>query len=190
LADQIEDGLRAIPGVASVRSNLHVNKPQLEVAIDRNRASDLGVSVRDIATTLQILLGGLDLSKFKLGGQTYKAMAQLEQRAGNEPRDIEELSVHGNHGALISLSSVVNLRETIAPRAILHFDRRRSVTISADLNEALSQGEGIEAAGRLVHGLLPDHGYQIRFTGESGKFLEAGRPALLPDRPPVPALVP
>ena len=179
LADQIEDRLHQIPGIASVRTNLHVNKPQLEVSIDRNRASDLGVSVRDIATTLQILLGGLDLSKFKLGGETYKVMAQLEPRERNEPRDIEELSVHGNQGQLISLSSVVKLRETIAPRAILHFDRRRSVTISADLDDRLSQGEGIEVAGRAARELLPDHGYQIRYTGESEKFLESGAALVL-----------
>ena len=67
-----------LPGLVNVRSDLVVNKPQLEIDIDRNRASDLGVSVRDIATTLQIMVGGLELSEFKLGGETYDVIGRLE----------------------------------------------------------------------------------------------------------------
>jgi multidrug efflux pump len=176
--EEIESRLQDLRGVGSVRSNLYLNKPQLQVAIDRNRASDLGLSVRDVATTLQILLGGLDLSTFKLGGETYDVVAQLERRERNDPRDVLELTVRGNQGALIPLSSVVSLRETISPREIPHYDRRRSVTISADLTEALSQGEGIEAARAIARDLLPEQGYRIRFTGEAEKFLESGQALL------------
>ena len=64
-------------GAASTRGNIYLNKPQFLVEIDRDRASDLGVSVRDIARTLQVMLGGRDLSSFKLGGETYDVVAQL-----------------------------------------------------------------------------------------------------------------
>jgi multidrug efflux pump subunit AcrB len=76
---------QSLPGVVNLQADLRLNKPQLEVQIDRDRASDLGVSAREIATTLQILLGGLDLSNFKLGGETYDVVAQLEQNERTQP---------------------------------------------------------------------------------------------------------
>ncbi len=174
-ADEIERRLAETPGVSSIQANLHLSKPQLEVEIDRNRASDLGVSVRDVASTLQILLGGMDLSTFKLGGETYDVLVQLESSDRNDPRDVMELVVRGNDGKLIPLSSMVVLRETIAPREIPHYNRRRSVTISADLEEPLSQSEGIALARTIASQVLPEHGYGIRFTGEAEKFLESGQ---------------
>jgi multidrug efflux pump len=173
-ADEIEDRIDAYGGFKHVESNLYLNKPQLEVRIDRNRASDLGMSVRDIASTLQILLGGLDLSTFKLGGETYDVVVQLGRGERDEPRDVLELYVRGNEGELIPLSSVVQTRETIAPREIPHYNRQRSVTVTANLMDSLSQGDAIEAAAAIAKDVLPDEGYQIRFTGEAEKFLESG----------------
>jgi multidrug efflux pump len=178
-ADEIERRLQETPGVTSLQTNLYLNKPQLDVKIDRNRASDLGVSVREVASTLQILLGGLDLSTFKLGGETYDVMVQLDRSDRDDPRDLLELVARGNQGKLIPLSSMVELRETIAPREIPHYNRRRSVTISADLEPPLSQEAGIEAAAAIAGEVLPDQGYDLRFTGESEKFLESGQAMLL-----------
>ncbi len=90
------------------------------------------------------------------------------------PRDVIELSVRGNQGALIPLSSVVRTRETIAPREIPHYNRRRSVTVTANLTESLPQGEAIEAAAAIAKDVLPEEGYRVRFTGEAEKFLESG----------------
>ncbi len=77
IADEIQRKAEDMGGFRSIRINLVLNKPQLEVAIDRERAADLGMSVRDISTTLQILLGGVDISTFKLDGETYNVIAQL-----------------------------------------------------------------------------------------------------------------
>jgi len=173
-AEEIEERLSGRPGFTDVRSDLFLNKPQLEVAIDRNRASDLGMSVREIATTLQILLGGLDLSSFKLEGETYDVIAQLERGERTTPRDLLELYVRGNRGALIPLASVVDARETIAPRAIPHFDRLRSVTINAQL-DGLAQGEALEIVRDTAREVLPaGEGFRLRFAGESEKFFESG----------------
>jgi multidrug efflux pump len=174
--DEIKNRISAYGGFGNVQTNLYLNKPQLEVSIDRERASDLGVSVRSIASALQILLGGLDLSTFKLDGETYDVMAQLEQQERNDPRDLLELYVRGNQGQLISLSSVVDTRETIAPREVPHYDRQRSVMISADL-ATLTQGEGLEIATSIAEQVLPE-GTGIRFVGEAEKFL-ASSSALL-----------
>jgi multidrug efflux pump len=173
-ADEIERRMEAHGGFGNVQGNLYLNKPQLEVEIDRDRASDLDLSVREVATALQILLGGVDLSTFKLGGETYKVVVQLGRDERNDPRDLQELYVRGSGGELIPLSAVIHTRETIVPREIPHYDRERSVSVTASLQEDMVQGDGLEAVRAIAREVLPERGYAIRFTGEAEKFLESG----------------
>jgi multidrug efflux pump len=173
-ADEIERRIESYGGFKAVQSNLYLNKPQLEVEIDRARASDLGVSVRSVASALQILLGGMDLSTFKLGGETYNVMVRLDHDYRDDPRDLLLISVPGRDGNLIPLSSVINTQETIAPREIPHYNRRRSVTVSSSLKDELSQGEAIRAVEAIAREVLPESGYTIRWTGEAEQFLESG----------------
>jgi multidrug efflux pump len=174
-SDEIERRVQEYDGFKFTEGNLYLNKPQLEIAIDRDRASDLGVSVRDVASTLRILLGGMDLSTFKLDGETYNVMVQLERFDRDDPRDVLNFAVRGNNGNLIPLSSVIEVRETIAPREIPHYNRRRSVTISSSLDDGvLSQGPALEIVERIAREVLPASGYSYRWTGEAEKFLESG----------------
>jgi multidrug efflux pump len=175
-ADEIKSQLGDVPGIMHSTHNLDLNKPQLEIQIDRERASDLGVSVRDVATTLQILMGGMDLSTFKLEGETYDVMVQVDRADRDDPRDMLNFTVRGNENNLISLSSVIRQKETIAPREIPHYNRRRSVTVSSNLKDdgTLSQGQAIAVAQRIARDVLPESGYTIRWTGEAEKFLESG----------------
>ncbi|MCG8591423.1 MAG: efflux RND transporter permease subunit [Proteobacteria bacterium] len=172
IADEIERRAGE-GGFTNLRSNLYLNKPQLEVEIDRERASDLGVSVRDIATTMQVLLGGLDVSTFKLAGETYNVRAQLRRHERSNPRNLLALFARGN-ADLIPLASLVEFRETTAPRALPHFDRFRAVTITAGV-EGMAQGEGLLQMKALAEELLPPGGeYRVRFSGEAEKFFESG----------------
>jgi multidrug efflux pump len=175
IGEDLKRRVETLPGYKNPWVHLYLNKPQLDVEIDRERASDLGVSVRDIATTLQILLGGRDLSTFKLGGETYDVVAQLDRGERNEPSDLLDLMVRSQQGELIELSALVNLRETIAPRDIDHYDRQRSVWFSVDLDpEQVSLGEAIETVTALAQELLPEEGsYRLQLAGESEKFIEA-----------------
>jgi multidrug efflux pump len=174
ISDDVAARLRAHGGFVNVRNDLVLNKPQLEVEIDRDRASDLGVSVRDVATALQILLGGLDLSSFKLEGETYDVIAQLRRDARSNPRDLLGLYVRGRGGQLVPLASVVQARETIAPRALPHTDRLRSATLEAALAPGFSQGEALETARALAEEALPPGGNErVDFSGESERFFES-----------------
>jgi len=175
VSDEIASRLRERPGFVNVRTDLFLNKPQLEVAIDRDRASDLGVSVRDIAGTLQILLGGLDLSTFKLGGETYNVMAQLPRAERSRPADLYGLYVRGRNGELVSLRSVVQAREAVAPRALNHYDRRRSARIHANLGEGLSQGAALAEAAAIANEVLAEApGMRFDYAGEAERFFESG----------------
>ncbi len=177
VSERVKDLAEESGGFADVRGNLFLNKPQLEVSIDRNRAADLGVSVREAATTMQILLGGLDISTFKLGGETYNVMAQLERANRTNPRDLLELYVRGRDRGLIPMASFVEVRETVAPRGLPHYDRQRSVRLSARL-EGLAQGPAIRQMRAFAQEALPGSGYQVRFVGDSEKFIESSNALL------------
>ncbi|MDJ0868597.1 MAG: efflux RND transporter permease subunit [Myxococcota bacterium] len=165
-----------VPGLRNLRSDLVMNKPQLDVWIDRDRASDLGVSVREVATTLRILLGGQDLSTFKLDGQTYDVMVQLERDRRSRPGDIPLLYVHGRDDSLIPLSSVVQVRETTAARGVPHFDRLRAATVTADLEDEIPLGATLTRMRALAEEILPDEGgYRVTFSGESEEFYESSQ---------------
>jgi len=174
-ADEIVARASRIPGLVNVRADLEVSKPQLEIDIDRNRASDLGVSVRDIATTLQIMVGGLELSDFKLGGETYDVIGRLEADERATPRDLYQLNIRSQTGEMISLASVARIRETVAPRGLPHFDRQRSSTITASLLDGYGLGRALEQLRRVADEVLPaDQGYHAVFSGESEDFYESG----------------
>jgi len=172
IAGEVEHKARDSGVFVYPRSDLFLNKPQLEVSVDRDRASDLGVSVRDIATTLQIMLGGVDISTFKERGETYNVIAQLPRHDRSNPRALLEQFVRGR-SELIPLAAVVHERETIAPRGIPHLDRFRSVTITAGV-QGISQGEGIERMLEMARSELPPTGgYRVRLSGEAEKFFES-----------------
>jgi multidrug efflux pump len=151
-----------------------MNKPQLEVRLDRDRATDLGVSARDAATTLQILLGGLDVTTFKRDGETYDVIVQLDQPSRAPPRSLLRLYAHGTNNQLVPLVSFIDLHESTAPRALPHFDRQRSATVTGSVNEGHALGVALECVAALVEEVLPETGrYSFTFSGESEDFFES-----------------
>ncbi len=178
-SDEIKRRAGAIPGLFNVQTDLLLNKPQLEVEIDRERASDLGVSARDIASTLQILLGGLDLSTFKRGGETYDVIAQLDRPARSNPKDLFGLYVRAANGALIPLDSLVRVKETIAPPGLPHFDRLRSATVTASLLPSLPLGSALTQVRAVADEVIPQGtGYSLRWSGESEQFFDSSNALL------------
>jgi len=174
-ADEIANRARAIPGLVNVRNDLVLNKPQIDVHIDRERANDLGVSAREIASTLQVLFGGLDLTSFKLHGETYDVIAQLTRTGRSTTRDLIGTYVRGSGGALIPLASVVSLSEAITPRSIPHFDRLRAATVTGHLAQATPLGSTLEAVSDIARDVMPSgRGYRYTFSGESEDYFESG----------------
>jgi len=178
-ADEIVHRAQAIPGLVNLQSDLLINKPELEVRIDRNRASDLGVSARDIASTLQTLLGGQELSTFKLGGETYKVIAQLESSDRADPRSVLRAYVRNASGQLMPLASFVEVRESVAPRGLPHFDRIRSATITGNLAQGAALGGVLDEVWRVAHAVLPQgKGYKAVWSGDSEQFYASGNALL------------
>jgi multidrug efflux pump len=173
-ANEIMRRAQALPGFQNVRVDLKLNKPQLSVWVDRERASDLGVSVRDIASTLQILLGGPELSTFKLGGETYHVIAQLERAERANPTDLYGFYVRSSLGRLVPLDSLVSVTQTVSAPALPHYDRLRAATLKANLSDELSMGEALERIQSIAAQVLPvGGGYRTSFSGESERFYES-----------------
>jgi multidrug efflux pump len=164
---------RGIPGLVNVDSTLQLNKPELEVEIDRDRASDLGVSVREIATTLQILLGGEDLSNFKRGAKQYDVKVQLRDVDRMTPSHLERLYVRGANNQMVQLSSLVQVRETVAPRQLNHYQRQRSATIKGSIAHGAALGAILDQLQAIADKHLPE-GFTTELAGQSREFKESG----------------
>jgi hydrophobe/amphiphile efflux-1 (HAE1) family protein len=165
---------REIPGLVNLQHDLVVNKPELEVEIDRDRASRLGVSVRDLATTLQAMVGGFEASTYKLGGETYDVIVRLDAPQRETARQLYQLNVRGQDEQLISMASVARLKEAVTPQGLPHYDRRRSATVKGSLMPGTPLGETLTKLHAIALGVLPDDGtYAVTFSGESESFYES-----------------
>jgi multidrug efflux pump len=170
---QFANRLRTVGFLMNVRSSFEVTKPQLRIHIDRDRAAALGVSIEDLSRTMQILFGGLDLSRIKVGGKEYEVIAQLERQARLRPQDLERLYVRNDAGKLIQISSIVSYDEGAAPNAIEHYSRLRSATISGT-PVGMPLGTAMERVETLVKADLPA-GFLYTWSGESRDLIDSNR---------------
>jgi multidrug efflux pump len=157
----------------NVDSDLRVNKPQLTVTFDRDRAEDLGVPVADVATTLQVLLGGNKTSTFTRNNKLYDVMVQLDPRARATPSDMTGLYVRGRGGELVKLEALANVQEGVGPRELNHFNRVRSSTLTAGLAPGFTLGEALDSLTRIANEVLPK-GSSTALAGESRELEESG----------------
>ncbi len=162
-----------IPGLINVDSDLRVNKPQLTVSFDRDRAEDLGVPVADVATTLQVLLGGSETGTFTRANKQYDVIVQLDPKARATPSDMTGLYVRGRNDELVKLEALATVKEEVGPRALNHFNRVRSATITANLAPGFTLGQAIDSLGRIADEVLP-RGSSTALAGESRELEESG----------------
>ena len=171
--DRLTTAARQIPGLQNVDTDLRVNKPELTVSFDRDRAEDLGVSVRDIASTLQTMLGSSRVSTFTRDNKLYDVLVQMSPEARATPSDMTGLFVRGRDGGLIQLSAVARIEETVGPRQLNHFNRVRSFTLSGALAPGFTLGAALDSLTRVADDVLP-RGSSIELAGESRELNESG----------------
>ena len=171
--DTLVKRARAIPGLVNVDTDLRVNKPELTVAFDRDRAEDLGVPVRDVAGALQALLGGQRASTFTRNNKLYDVIVQLRPEARATPSDMGGIQLRGRGGDLVQLDAIVDVNEGAGPRQLNHFNRIRSSTLSASLAPGFTLGEALDSLSAAAQEVLPA-GTQTSLAGESREFNESG----------------
>jgi multidrug efflux pump len=161
------------PVLSNPDVNLKFNKPELNIVIDRDKAAALGVSVNDIAQTLQLCYSSRRISYFTMNGKQYQVVAQVEKSQRDEPVDLRSLYVRNNRGENIQLDNVVDVQEQSSPPSLFHFNRYKSATIQAGLAPGKTIGDGIDAMNQIASQVL-DESFSTSLTGASRDFTESG----------------
>jgi len=152
--------------------NLKFNKPEINISIDREKSRNLGVSILDVAQTLQFALSGQRFAYFQMNGKQYQVIGQYEKINRNDPLDLTSIFVRNNQGQLIQLDNLIQVEETSTPPQLYHYNRFMSATVSAGLAPGKSIGDGIEAMDRAKDKILDDS-FTTELSGESRDFQES-----------------
>ena len=171
LAQDVANRLREEGFLSNVRSTFEINKPELRIEIDRNRAGALGVSIEDISRTLQILFGGEDLSEITRDGKQYEVIAQLERENRLTPSDLERIFVRNNRGKLVQLNNLITTSTGAGPNVIERFGRQRSATIEGT-PVGLTLGTAVERTEQILQEMLPP-GFGYDWRGEARDLRES-----------------
>lgn len=165
------------PVFSSVDIDLKFNKPELDVTIDREKARNMGISVMDIAQTLQLALSGSRIGYFTMGGKQYQVIGQVDRANRDTPLDLKSMYVRSASGELVQLDNLLKVEEQSSPPQLYHYNRYSSATISAGLSEGYTIGDGIKEMERIKDQVL-DQSFSTALTGASRDYAESSSNAL------------
>ncbi len=163
------------PGIVQPDTDLRLNKPEIFMDVDRERAADAGVQVDQVARTVETMLGGRNVTRYKRDADQYDVIVQTEARGRTTPEDIDKLFVRGvKNGVdtMVPLSSLVKVRESVSPRELNHFNQRRSVTITANLAPGYALGDALDFMDTTARQVLKP-GYATELNGVSREFKQS-----------------
>jgi multidrug efflux pump len=152
--------------------NLKFNKPELNLVVNRDKAQELGVSVIDIAQTLQLAFSPQRMAYFTMDGKQYQVIGQFERNSRNEPLDLKSLYIRNVRGELIQLDNIVATNEQSSPPQLYHYNRYMSATVSAGLSPGKTIGDGIKAMDNISSKMLDDS-FSTALIGASRDFSES-----------------
>lgn len=169
VVEQILAEVAKNPGIQSPVSDLRLNKPELRIDVNRDKAADLGVSVEVVAKAIETMLGGRNVTRYKRDAEQYDVIVQTEASGRSRPEDIEGIYVRGRSDAMIPLSSLVTVREAVSPRELNHFGQRRAASITANLAPDYSLGQALTFMNETSARVLKP-GYSTDLNGTSREF--------------------
>ncbi|MDR2690154.1 MAG: efflux RND transporter permease subunit [Azoarcus sp.] len=169
VTDLLLEAMREHPGFRSPDTDLKLTKPELAVSVDRDKAADLGISIDVIGHTLETMLGGRQVTRYKQDAEQYDVIVQVDAGDRTDPRDIHDIFVRGKNGQMVPLSNLVTVEETVSPRELNHFSQRRAVTITANLAPDFALGEALAWMENTASRILPP-GFSTDYDGMSREF--------------------
>ena len=172
VVDKLIAATRLNPRLLNVDTDLKLDKSQVNVNIDRNKAGDLGIGMNSIANALNLSFGQPIASRFIMSGRSYDVIPQLSSSFTDNPHKINDLSLRTKSGALVPFSTIVNLTESIAPKDLTHFQQQRAATINAGLAPGYNLGDALTFLNSQAKAILPDN-IQIDYKGESRQLQES-----------------
>jgi len=166
-ADHIMERMRTEPGFVDVDTTLSVRKPELRTVIDRKKASEFGIEIDDVASTLQVFVGGEPISKYKEDDEQYDIWLRAIKEKRDDSQAIFNLTVPARDGHLVKIANLAELQEELGPSQIDRYSRQRKVTIVANLLPSLPLSQAIEKIQSFVQELNLPATYTASFTGRA-----------------------
>lgn len=160
------------PTFQGVDANLKFNKPELIVEINRDKAKTMGVSIADVAQTIQLALSGQRFGYYIKNDKQYQVIGQVNRENRDDPSDIKDLFVRNVKGEMIQLDNIVSIVEQSSPPQLYHYNRFQSATVQAGLAPGKTIGDGIEAMNGIAKEVLDDS-FKTSLTGPSRDFSES-----------------
>ncbi|BAQ16677.1 efflux RND transporter permease subunit [Methyloceanibacter caenitepidi] len=170
--DALLANIREYPGLVDVESDLKLNSPQLDVSVDREKAASMGIEIETLGRTLETMLGGRQVTRFKREGQQYDVVVKVADIDRENPDDMRRIYVRGVGGAMTPLSNLITIKETVAPKELNHFNQLRAATITGQLAPGYSLSDGLAYLQEAADKVLPPT-VHIEYAGESREFREA-----------------
>ena len=164
------------PNLVNPDSDLKLNKPELKIDVNREKISAVGASVISVGHTLETMLGGRNVTRFKIGSEQYDVIVQVEDDARRTPGDLSNIFVRGSDDTMIQLQNLATITETVAAKELNHFNKMRAATISVGLGPGYSMGEAIEWLEGALAEVAPDALYDL--GGQSREFRESSSGAM------------
>ena len=158
--------------VMNPQSDLRLNTPELRVDINRDKLGDLGIPVEAVGRTLQTMLGGSQITRFKKDGEQYDVIVQVAPRDRSRPNDISDIYVRARDGSMVQLANVVTVLEGVSPSSLNHFQRLRAVTITASLAPGYTIGDALKMMDDTARRVLPPDAL-TDMNGQSREFRDA-----------------
>ncbi len=160
------------PGFTDMDSDLRLNKPELKVSVNRDKISDVGANVEAVGRTLETMLGGRQVTRFKQDGEQYDVLVQVADVDRSNPDDITNIYVRGRNNEMVQLSNLLTVRESVAPRSLNHFNKLRAARIDANLAPGFSIKEAIDVMQASTQKVLPAT-VQTDLFGQAREFRDS-----------------
>lgn len=176
LSYQLEKMMVALndyPGITNPSTTFRIDKPQLKVTIDRNKAAAMGVNVSDIDQTLSTMLGRPVVGFFGLDGYSYEVIPQVPKKYRMNPHDINKMQVRTASGDMVSLENLVSLDEVVIPQSLDQFDQMRSATITGSIGDGYTLSQAISWLENYADTTMPGQ-YSYAFTDEARDLMRSG----------------
>jgi multidrug efflux pump len=168
VAEKVIAAAAANPGLSNIEMDYEERQPQLQVRVDRDKSADLGVSLQNVGTALETMLGSRRVTTFQMGGDEYNVVLQARDEQRASVGDLDNIYVRSSRsGQLVPLANVVEVTEGSAASQLRRFNRMRSVTVTANLNPGYALGDALESLVQVVREQQGDVPVQVDYDGES-----------------------
>ena len=173
IVDRFLDEARKIPGVQNLQTDLRLNTPEVRVNINRDKLGDIGVNVDTVGRTLESMLGGRQVTRFKRDGEQYDVIVQVAPLDRATPADISEIYVRARDGGMVQLANLVDVKEGVAPQSLNHFQRLRAVKVTGTLLPGYTIDDALKSLDAVAKSTLAGIA-QTSLDGQSREFRASG----------------